>query len=1359
MYFPSPIILVFFAILAASPLQAVVNGPDYEPPFDIREAGRVDGELRVSTFLDTANEDSPTESASLVFGNKRVAVREFADKKMASGRDNQITIFVNEGPVMKLAFQGGYQDADGNHIPLVGNRGPDQVRFDANSEVKAMAWRCYYPLPDGSTGEFRYTLRSLGGSQVELSWDIGCTAEQIAQFRANGSNIGNYLMYLSIEGDYRANGLLLNGEPVEPLPLDLLKAHEKEYQAIWEGRLHDVTYGSSLDPLYEVSIHSDEGLDGVLREIFWWRRVDLGFMFRLSRPQDSLVIDFGDVSIPKEDAPRPVEGVDMWSQDALQLPDSPTRNLFPNPSMEQGMRYWRWWSGGAYYERSDIPRYEVDRETALFGKSSLVIHPVQTRSQSLRSFSLPNRDGQTYTMSFYAKSEAEKGATLRMAPFSTKSGGKFDRSSVNQAESYDLKPEWQRYSYSLKADGSPIGFVLNASNNGGRVWVDGLQFEVGEEATDFVAPKIEGQLFTSHHQNNVEYGDPIGATFPLYGSPEQNVNIEFTLRDFFEQEIWSGSFSAQGGETLRLPFDSLGLSTGAYFLKAHYAIEGAYDYDDYYRFTVIDSLDGTHATKNLYGALMDTTINKSEERLALMQRLGFGGSTSYGPGKMADPIQYEIREKFNITGYGHGLFGGFPYLTAEEKSNRHPDYAFGMTLNERIWRRPHEKDIETLRTYSPEVLARVEAISEKAARLSDEVRVWHIGTEEEITFPSLSKNQDFDEFAKLQEAFYKGIKKGNPDAIVLPSGGTSGYGKMRGKDDIDGYLKATEGKIQWDAIAIHPYGSIDGTLGAEDLDEAIQMLKDSMAEYGYGDETPIFLNEGGGGAPNFWGDGPSWSYKGGQPSYDQGLYEFLHASKLARMYLIALKYWPQVEMFNTWQAGWITIVDYNLVPTSAFLGINTLGHMLGNPNFVSDIRPAEGVRGYAFEDEVNGGVVAIWCTIDDVERGFIRGPIMRVQFEDPLPELVDLMGRRYALKRNEDGSVEIQLTPAPLFLKSADTKSLVSALQNAEILGSGAMVKVAFAPTLSGSIEAEVKNLTGREQSGRLEFDQKSVAYRVAPNANTSVKVSEGKGSATGELYTWKRDFTLRESDGEPHAQQWDMDYFYVPRVEGPPNWAEIPAIPMTNLFRPVRDMRRTPGGHVGDISAQFQVAWDGDNFYLRVEAEDDRFVSQNEKFWSSEAAQKTQLYMLDGCLEVYFDTGANGRKGGEGYDLDDYRYDFSYNNSEGASGDALVYRLREVFQEYAGGVEFPTKEEAAEGIDAEFTRISENRYAYTITFGQKYIAPMKLEAGTLAGFGLYLHDRMDDGTMGQKGLSLATDEGAHCDFNPNLWPLMILEE
>jgi len=383
-------------------------------------------------------------------------------------------------------------------------------------------------------------------------------------------------------------------------------------------------------------------------------------------------------------------------------------------------------------------------------------------------------------------------------------------------------------------------------------------------------------------------------------------------------------------------------------------------------------------------------------------------------------------------------------------------------------------------------------------------------------FPPLTDRRDFKEFAKLQEAFYRGIKRGNPRALALPSGGTAGYG---------------------------------------------------------------------------------------QPSYDQGLHEFLHASKMARQYIICLKYWPQVPHFNSWQGDFARLVDYNLTPTSFLLGINTMGHLLGEPKFLADIRPAAGVRGYAFDDKKSGGVAAVWCTIDDVERGFMRGPVMGVRFDGELPELIDLMGRSYPLKAGPEGMVDIQLTPAPLFLKSKNPQALAKSLQEAEILGAGSNVKVSYLPTQAGEIHANVKNQTSREQTGDLDINGKTVPFQVAASQEQKVKVSEGLATGFGKMFTWNKDYVLNQPGTDPASKQWKMDYFFVPKVNGTPDWSKVPAIPITNMFRPVVDMKQTPGGQPGDVSATFQAAWDKENFYLRVEAEDDVFDPGEPQFWSSPQA------------------------------------------------------------------------------------------------------------------------------------------------------------
>ena len=195
--------------------------------------------------------------------------------------------------------------------------------------------------------------------------------------------------------------------------------------------------------------------------------------------------------------------------------------------------------------------------------------------------------------------------------------------------------------------------------------------------------------------------------------------------------------------------------------------------------------------------------------------------------------------------------------------------------------------------------------------------------------------------------------------------------------------------------------------------------------------------------------------------------------------------------------------------------------------------------------------------------------------------------------------------------------------------------------------------------------------------------------------------------------------------------------------------------GYPDDLDAKFQMAWDKDNLYLRISAKDDQFVLTEASKW-----KPRDLYMHDGCAEVYFDAGANGRSNSvKGYDLDDYRYDFAMGNPEGTTGPGSVYRFAEAFHQLAGGIDMPSKDEAAKKVKCQFQRTADG-YAYVIIFAQRYLEPLHLEKGFRAGFGLYLHDK-DDAKMAYpaKGVGFTTEPGVTPDHRPDLWPILILKD
>ncbi len=297
--------------------------------------------------------------------------------------------------------------------------------------------------------------------------------------------------------------------------------------------------------------------------------------------------------------------------------------------------------------------------------------------------------------------------------------------------------------------------------------------------------------------------------------------------------------------------------------------------------------------------------------------------------------------------------------------------------------------------------------------------------------------------------------------------------------------------------------------------------------------------------------------------------------------------------------------------------------------------------------------------------------------------------------------------------------------------------------------------MTGVKQKGSISVAEKKISYMLLPEQAQLLDIpGQSVKAAYGKMYRKEYDINVIPSKGKAITVSWNMDFFYVQKTTGMPDWNKIPAIEMANSYVETKYKKARPAN---DQKARFKLAWDEKNLYLRVEAEDDHFIL-SPKIWK-QGKSDTSLYLHDGCLEVYFDTGADGRmNANKTYDNNDYRYDFSIGMND-KSGPGMVYRLREVYHQLADGVNMASKKEAAEKIKCDF-QITDKGYTYTIVFAQRYLEPIVLRNGFISGFGMYLHDKDNNDTVGcPKGLSLATEKGSHCDYKPHLWPLMILKK
>lgn len=152
---------------------------------------------------------------------------------------------------------------------------------------------------------------------------------------------------------------------------------------------------------------------------------------------------------------------------------------------------------------------------------------------------------------------------------------------------------------------------------------------------------------------------------------------------------------------------------------------------------------------------------------------------------------------------------------------------------------------------------------------------------------------------------------------------------------------------------------------------------------------------------------------------------------------------------------------------------------------------------------------------------------------------------------------------------------------------------------------------------------------------------------------------------------------------------------------------------------ADVRIAWNWEGLRIRV---------------------KKDVLPKDGRLTIAFDCGANGRAHAladeDRLDDDDYRYDFIAPQGLKA-GRCTTVRVHEVYHQLADGVNMPRKAEAAEKVSCTFTPAGAGG-VYEVLFQQRYLEPLMLRPGFLAGLGI---------SFGEAGPG-----------KPSAWPLFVLK-
>jgi len=1322
--------------------------PDPQPLFSSEGYQRKPLLLKVKDYTKKGETGIQT---SLVMGNKAIGVLTNNGTGLDWNAGARIFIIANRKSYLSLSFFS--HSVMRGTTPWIGRLSQEnltayaaeQMKITSDSETGAITCKIPILTKKAELYYLTYILKPLEAGRAELTWE---TDANIPLSLALGNT-----------SQYRDKMILFGSEKFVGAPLDEIKNHKAGSQEFTSDTLvfepENPELNFSLSGLGDKPFKVSEGVQGVTGGGFLPTFISFLSIGKTGR----IVIDLGESEFyAGKDIPL-VNGLDFYKNNGFHVPLSATRNELPNPSFEEDLHYWQWTPGWGECPVTDTYTFSND---ALFGKKSLLIRNHNNETLTLATLPMSLLPKQDYTASFYVKSANGKPAVVSLwiggGNYGDGHGKGFTVGSFKLKENED----WTRFSRTFKGKNGPFRLFINAKP-GSEVLIDGMQLEQGTEPTKFVCDPVEGNLVTSAApDNDIEYGHPVDARFDFTGKPGTHAKVEIAIKNFFRevvhQETIETTIGQDGTSSAKLSPAVETLGKGVFIVEATYEVEGFEPYTKYTRYSVMTFLENTHPTHMLTGTLT-------------------WGYLTYGP------RVYDYGRKLKEWGYGSTSWARFSPKDKKKLSQQIMEDN-GITnvhsvLEEqvtRLWLKdedfPNRKDdLDKMRKYqksvarfadiplTPDEEKKLEEACYEFCKTVDPTSALAVSwSNEEQSYP-LMANKQFDEFFKYQHAAVSAAKRAMPNIQTTFSSGVCNIGHHL--HVVDGWLAAAhKAGFKYDALTAHAYGGYDGgILSGWDLDTQLQKYFEIAQKYGYGKDTPFYMTEINNDRflwiPE-WNTATGDSYRLGLPTYDWGQWEFIHAASTLRQWLIALKYWPQFASTNIWQST--PFLDYHMTPLFFSKAANTVGNMLPWVEYKGDIRPTPGVRGYGYQLKDNTGIAAIWFVNKKLELSMLPNALFRVKFSQPV-RFYDMMENERSVVADNDGFCEFPLTPAPLFIKAKDINLLIEDLNNgiAGFSEETREVAVRFGANSQGEIQAVVKNNVNRPQKGDLIIDGKSYPYEINPSEEQAILLPEMKsGDSFGTLYNRDIQYFIK-SNKKTLSGTWNMSYFFVPETKGMPDWKNVPAYRLNNVdTEGGRQSKEIPPEN--EFGATYQLAWDKDNLYLRVEVTDAKFI-YDPKLWKTQLTY-TQLWNLDGAAEVYLDTLGDGRaaemKGR--YELDDCRFDFGM-NPEGKTGPGIINRWHSVETNIGGGVGiWPTDKEFAKRVTNNWER-TDKGYTYTITLPQSCILPLRLERGNFAGFAVYVHDhRGSNWSKDHRAIHSGLEPERHCQAKPDTWPLMILK-
>lgn len=990
-----------------------------------------------------------------------------------------------------------------------------------------------------------------------------------------------------------------------------------------------------------------------------------------------------------------------FSHNRFCIPDfNASRNLIQNPSFVDGLDFWTRSNldRTALVVREDgAPLLTLDNTTAVDGCHSLRQEVLQNHATAPATFAIPLEQGGEYTLSFHAKTDSPETARLSVGGVTCRWDTFLPRLR------YRLGAEWQRYTYTFKSPGKIVQIYIGGARGAApcRIWLDAIQLEKGNQATEFTRRPASVSMRSNTSNNVSEPGTNAGIRLLPSSRVPGKGTLKYTVRDFFGNEKFSGisPFETTAADTpVEIPLPACDvLPSGSYVVETTIELSDGFSHSARHRFARMQFMDGTHKHKRLFSAAgVHTNDGTFEALIKLFWQMGVGSSCIFE----TPPEQYqELLRKYDIE-----------YYTELFRHSGWPPTITGLPFNlKSTVNRGQNNGVMHMSDEDVTILIKhaLETVS-----MNPDVKVYKT-----INEPFMQTEEEIARTVKILKRIKNAVQEIHPDVKFLTPDPANIDHSM---SYLETFFKHG-GAEACDIVGVHLYRGNPDYMD-EDLVKLFGIIDRYMPE------AKLWSTEGG--YYNTWiipdlgfshvthgGD----HYRAGNTSYDIGLGERIATAYQIRYRIQSLKHANRLIIDQDWNLTTADRTYFGIagIPTSLAFTVNTPARLLGNADFVANLALPKELRGYLFKDEKNRPVAALWSTNSDTLYKNHPPAIMKASGLGN----VDVFNLMCAPESIESG--ELKLSGFPVFVRGRENSvaELKKAIEAADISfpETGDPLGFTFNFSADGQFKPEFSNRFNRRLKGKLtsmsgstillekDIDLKPFETFIP---RFTFPFSKEALSASSFSYIFKADnqSSISHSLKLQYANVKNVNEKTFTMDGNPSKWTSIPGLLTDNIRRDKPDVD-VPG----DFEVETKWAWNEKFLYMAAFVKDNHFSP----------SRSIQFPDLGDSITLFFDSFADNMRGARTGESRTSEDDQDYQIWFREDGTLSLIRRRCAHWQLSfsrpGGIR-------AEGRYAK----TDDGYWMEMAIPMAEIQPVKLKNGGVFGMNILINDYDNNKRRGQ---------------------------